>query len=72
MSRIDYSEFPPKNFTCPWSNLRTQFTSPVAKSTSPGLSDTTFFVRWHGRLEMLNLSLSKEKQKEILYLQVAM
>ena len=67
MSRIDYSEFPPPQ------KIKAQlFTSPVAKSTSPGLSDITFFARSHGRLEMWNLSLSKEKQKEILYLQVAM
>ena len=26
--------------------LRTEFTCPRAKSTSPGLSDTTFFARW--------------------------
>ena len=35
-----------KNFTCPSGKLlRTGFTSPMAKSTSPGLSDTTFFAR---------------------------
>ena len=33
-----------KYFTCPLGKLRTEFTSPIAKSTSPGLSDTTFFV----------------------------
>ena len=26
--------------------LRTEFTSPMRKSTSPGLSDTTCFARW--------------------------
>ena len=26
--------------------LRTEFSRPIAKSTSPGLSDTTFFARW--------------------------
>ena len=31
--------------TCP---LRTKITSPMAKSSSPGLSDTTFFARWFG------------------------
>ena len=31
--------------------LRTEFTRPIAKSTSPGLSDTTFFARW---LELLS------------------
>ena len=35
-----------KNFTCPLGKLITEFTSPIAKSTSPGLSDTTFFARW--------------------------
>ena len=34
-----------KNFTCPWGKLITEFTSPIAKSTSPGLSDVTFFAR---------------------------
>ena len=28
----------PKNLTCPSGKLRTEFTSPTAKSTSPGLS----------------------------------
>ena len=36
-----------KNFTCPLGKLRTEFTSPIAISTSPGLSDTTFFSRWN-------------------------
>ena len=34
-----------KNFTCLSGKLRTEFTSPIAKSTSPGLSDMTFFAR---------------------------
>ena len=34
-----------KNITCPSGKLKTEFTSPIAKSTSPGLSDTTFFAR---------------------------
>ena len=34
-----------KYFTCQSGKLRTEFTSPIAKSTSPGLSDTTFFAR---------------------------
>ena len=33
-----------KKFTCPSGKLITEFTSPIAKSTSPGLSDTTFFA----------------------------
>ena len=32
-------------FTCPSGKLITEFTSSIAKSTSPGLSDTTFFAR---------------------------
>ena len=36
----------PKNSTCPSGKLRTKNTSPMAKSTSPGLLDTTFFARW--------------------------
>jgi len=32
----------PKKQHLPW----TKITSPIAKSTSPGLSDTTFFTRW--------------------------
>ena len=43
-----------KNFTCPWAKLITEFTSPIAKSTSPGLSDTTFFARcWTLRLRIV-------------------
>ena len=33
-----------KNFTCVSVKLRTEFTSLIAKSTSPWLSDTTFFA----------------------------
>ena len=33
-----------KEFTCPSGKLITEFTSPIAKSTSPGLSDTIFFA----------------------------
>ena len=36
-----------KDFTCPSGKLRTEFiVSPIAKSTSSGLLDTTFFARW--------------------------
>ena len=35
-----------KNITCPSGKLKTEFTSPIAKSTSPGLWDTTFFACW--------------------------
>ena len=50
ISRIDYNPsviwISPKNSTCPSGKLRTKITSPIAKSTSPGLSDMTFFARW--------------------------
>ena len=36
-----------KNFTCPSGKLRTEFTSLIAKSTIPGLSDTTFVACWY-------------------------
>ena len=36
-----------KIITCPSGKLRTEFISPIAKSTSPGLSDSTFFARWY-------------------------
>ena len=35
-----------KKFICPSGKLITEFTSPIAKSTSPGLWDTTYFARW--------------------------
>ena len=35
-----------KKITCPLGKLKTEFTSPIEKSTSPGLSDTTFFAGW--------------------------
>ena len=49
MGRLDftnllYFEFIKKNSLAHWASLRTEFTSPIAKSTSPGLSDTTFFA----------------------------
>ena len=34
----------PQKITRPLGKLRTEFTSPIAKSTSPRLSDTTFFA----------------------------
>ena len=34
-----------KKITCPSGKLITRFPSPIANSTSPGLSDTTFFTR---------------------------
>ena len=41
-----------KNITSPSSKLKTEFTGPIAKSTSPGLSDTTFFARWLNMIEI--------------------
>ena len=35
-----------KNITCPPGKLKTEFISPIAKSTSPGLLDITFFAHW--------------------------
>ena len=53
MSSIDYSSsliwIPPLKITCLSEKLRTEFTSPTAKSTSPMLWDTTFFARWEGK-----------------------
>ena len=40
-----------KKFTCPSDKLITEITSPIAKSTSPGLSDTTFFAHWSNHLD---------------------
>ena len=48
MSRIYFSssviQIPQKNITCPSGKLRTEFTSPIEKSTSPVLLDNTFFA----------------------------
>ena len=41
---FSYSNFS-KDITCPLGKLKTEFTHPIAKSPSPGLSDTTFFAR---------------------------
>ena len=50
MSRIDFTVLPlfeycSKNITCLLGKLKTEFTSAIAKSSSPSLSDTTFFAR---------------------------
>ena len=49
MSGVDNSSFviiySLKNFNCQAGKLRTEFTSPKVKSTSLGLSDTTFLAR---------------------------
>ena len=50
ISRFDYNSsviwISSKNSTCPSGKLLTKITSPIAKSTSHGLSDMTFFARW--------------------------
>ena len=45
-----------KNSTCPSGKFRTEFTSRIAKSTSPGLSDTTFFACYesHATFTLVN------------------
>ena len=48
-----------KNLTCLLGKLITEFSSPIAKSTSPGLSDTTFFARWGDRGGVWILFLSE-------------
>jgi len=58
-----------KDFNCPSSKLITEFTSPIAKSTSPWLSDTTFFARcpsnmlpcFDGLISRSNAQTSQEK-----------
>ena len=57
MSRIDNSSsvlllfelHVPKELHFPVTQLRTEFTRPIAISTGPQLSDTTFFASWSGR-----------------------
>ena len=46
-----------KNSTWPSGELRTEFTSPITKSTIPGLSDTTFFARCADLTGLLSLWL---------------
>ena len=48
----------PKNLTYPSGKLRTEFTSPVTNSTSPGLCDTTFFAHAARPLHV-NLKMKK-------------
>ena len=47
-----------KNITCLLGKLKTEFTSPIVKSTSPGLSDTTFFAHLPGQNPQLLMALS--------------
>ena len=46
ISQFFYNLNSSKYFTYPSGKLRIEFASPIAKSTSPGLLDTTFFARW--------------------------
>ena len=45
ISQFFYYSNSSKNITCMLGKLKTEFTSLIAKSTNPGLSDTTFFAR---------------------------
>ena len=84
IGRIDYNPsviwISPKSSTCLSGKLhcfvRTKITSPIAKSTSPGLLDTTFFARWTGYsfisyfdwrqlLQTYKKLLSKNKSREL-------
>ena len=52
-----------KNITCQLGKLKTEFTSPIAKSTSPRPLDTTFFGRWtlfNGKLNNLYYSAKSQ------------
>ena len=59
-----------KNFTCPSGKLRTEFTSLIAKSTSPGLPDTTFFehcyfmATWHLTIIKINIVFCQKSLSE--------
>ena len=44
----------------PVGQVKTEFSSPIAKSTGSGLLDTAFFARWKGRyLFFFHIELSK-------------
>ena len=49
-----------KIFACPSGKLSTEFTSPIAKSTSPRLSDTTFFARWFCLVHFISQLFNKK------------
>ena len=54
-----------KKFTCPSGKLRTTLTSAIATSSSPRLSDSTFFAHWGWRFEDLGKNaLQHLKQRE--------
>ena len=46
ISQFFYYSNSSKNITCMLGKLKTEFTSLIAKSTNPGLLDTTFFARY--------------------------
>ena len=51
-----------KNITCPSGKLKAVFNSPIAKSTSPRLSDTTFFARW--KTKWILVAVEKHRHRE--------
>ena len=53
-----------KNFTSPSGKLRTEFTSLIAKSTSPGLSDNTFFAPWTLMKTIPSINTFCQQQRE--------
>ena len=55
ISQFFYNLNSSNNFTCPTDKLVTEFTSLIAKSTSPTLSDTTFFARWSRGTKFSNI-----------------
>ena len=50
-----------KIFACPSGKLSTEFTSPIAKSTSPRLSDMTFFAHWSKLWKALALQQNSDE-----------
>ena len=60
----------PKNGTRLSGKLRTKITTPIAKSTSPRLSDTTFFACCNATIFITNHSwvIGRLQTKEILYM----
>ena len=48
-------------------NFPKKFTCPKAKSTSPGLSDTTFFTRWSGDTRCTRCSFSTLNSHGVSY-----
>ena len=65
ISRIDYNPcviwISQTNSTCPSGKLRAKVTSSIAKSTSPGLLDTTFFACWSDFFFRWAVSMGRDK-----------